>query len=52
MKDFKIYDRVTLRFRGEFINAFNHSEFSAPTLSPDRQNFGLINSLVPGDGLM
>jgi hypothetical protein len=32
-KDFRLWERLTLQFRSEFFNAFNHTNPNGPTLA-------------------
>jgi hypothetical protein len=43
-KDFPIREQVTLQFRTEFFNLFNHASFGDPTTSLDSSSFGQIAS--------
>ena len=40
-------ERVRLEFRGEFFNAFNHTNFGLPGLVFGSSTFGVINSAGP-----
>jgi len=42
IKAFNIRERAKLQFRTEFINAFNHAQFSDPSRSATNSNFGKI----------
>lgn len=42
IKAFQIKERARLQFRTEFINAFNHAQFSDPSRSVTNSNFGKI----------
>ena len=51
IKNVKFGDRVTFQFRGEFFNAFNHTNFGQPSLSgggigtnTDSSNFGQVTA--------
>jgi hypothetical protein len=44
MKAFPITEKVRLQFRREFLNAFNHAQFSDPSRSATNSNFGKITS--------
>lgn len=44
MKKVKIYERLQLELRGEFLNAFNHVQFGDPETSPTSANFGRVTS--------
>jgi len=44
IKNFAMGERVSFQLRGEFLNAFNHPQFSNPELSPTNSNFGKITS--------
>ena len=44
MKAFQISERVNLKFRAEFYNAFNHPNFGAPNTTVTSSNFGRITS--------
>jgi len=43
LKDFHLMERVRLEFRGEFFNAFNHTNFGLPGLVFGSSTFGVIN---------
>src|SRR5579872_57316 len=47
LKDFHLMERVRLEFRGEFFNAFNHTNFGLPGLVFGSSTFGVINSAGP-----
>jgi hypothetical protein len=42
IKDIPIRERLTLEFRAEFFNFFNHPLFHGPNLSPTSPSFGTI----------
>ena len=42
LKKINIYERLQMELRGEFLNAFNHVQFSDPQLSPTNAAFGRI----------
>ncbi|NOT58789.1 MAG: TonB-dependent receptor [Acidobacteria bacterium] len=44
MKKVKIYERLQLELRGEFLNAFNHVQFNDPETNPTSANFGRVTS--------
>ncbi len=44
-KDTKLNERMTLQFRGEFFNAFNHPQFGSPNSTLNSGLFGVITSL-------
>jgi len=46
-KLFQIKERLTLRFRTDFINAFNHTNFQMPATTITSSNFGTISSAYP-----
>ncbi|MCC6265141.1 MAG: TonB-dependent receptor [Bryobacterales bacterium] len=46
VKAFPITEQVTLHFRSEFINAFNHVMFGDPNTNPASTAFGVITSEV------
>ena len=41
-KDFRIRKRLTLQFRREFFNVFNHTNFNGPSTNPGAGTFGQI----------
>ncbi len=43
IKKLNITERVTLQFRGEFLNAFNHPRFKAPNMDPYSRAFGQVS---------
>ncbi|HSU31241.1 MAG TPA: TonB-dependent receptor [Bryobacteraceae bacterium] len=43
-KDFSLVERVTLQFRAEFFNIFNHTNFGIPDRTVTDANFGIISS--------
>jgi len=43
IKKLKISERVTLQFRGEFLNAFNHPRFKPPNMDPYSRAFGQVS---------
>ena len=42
MKNFKIWETISLQFRFEFFNAFNHADFSNPNTNLSSDNFGKV----------
>lgn len=42
IKNWKIKERLTLRFNCEFINAMNHARFKAPVTDPYNKGFGQV----------
>ncbi len=44
-KDFRLTERMTLQFRSEFFNAFNHANWGAPNTSFGAAQFGQISSM-------
>ncbi len=42
IRNFKIGERVSLQFRGEFFNAFNHVNFTNLSTNVDSSNFGKL----------
>jgi hypothetical protein len=48
MRNLHFGERVTAQFRGEFYNAFNHANFSAPNTTINSQNYGRITSAQAG----
>jgi hypothetical protein len=44
-KNTPLNERVSLQFRGEFFNAFNHAQFGSPNNALNSGNFGVITSL-------
>ena len=44
MKRFNLGETRNLQIRCDFLNAFNHPEFSNPSLSPTSGNFGQVSS--------
>ena len=48
LRDFKLTERAKLQFRGEFFNAFNHTNLGLPGRSFGSSSFGVINSSGPG----
>jgi hypothetical protein len=44
-KDFRFAERITLQFRGEFFNAFNHSNFGSPNANLGAGTFGQVTSM-------
>jgi hypothetical protein len=43
-KAFYVHERVNLRFRADFINAFNHTNFQSPNVDRTSSNFGTISN--------
>ncbi len=46
IKNIPVKERVSLQFRTEFFNAFNHAVFDAPQLDPTKSNFGTITGVT------
>ncbi len=44
IKNVRIYERLNLQLRGEFLNAFNHVQFNDPETNPTSANFGRVTS--------
>jgi TonB dependent receptor len=44
VKNTSISERARLQFRSEFINAFNHAQFSNPNTTPTSSSFGRVTS--------
>jgi hypothetical protein len=48
-KDFSVWDRVTMQFRGESFNAFNHTDLASPNRTVGSSNIGTITGVdIPG----
>ena len=47
LRDFNFAEHKRLQFRGEFFNAFNHTNLNLPGLSLGAAGFGVINSAGP-----
>jgi hypothetical protein len=43
IKKWKIKERVDLHFRGEFLNALNHTRFNPPQMDPGNRLFGTVD---------
>jgi hypothetical protein len=43
-KDFRLREGLTLQFRSEFFNVFNHTNWNGPNTSYGAGNFGVITS--------
>ena len=46
-KIFYIRERMNLRLRVDFVNAFNHTNFQAPSATITNSSFGTITSAYP-----
>lgn len=46
LKNTRLAERTSIQFRCEFINALNHTHFSAPSTSPTTTAFGTITSFA------
>jgi hypothetical protein len=44
IKAARLHEGVTLQFRGEFLNAWNHALFSSPNTSQTSSSFGMVTS--------
>ncbi|MCE5309410.1 MAG: TonB-dependent receptor [Acidobacteriales bacterium] len=44
MRNFKMYERFSMQFRGEFYNAVNHPQWNNPNTTIGNRNFGIITS--------
>ena len=44
IKNMRINERLRFQFRTEFINAWNHTQFSAPNTTPSSTAFGTVTS--------
>jgi hypothetical protein len=44
IKNGRIRENISLQFRGEFLNAFNHANFSNPDTSPASSSFGMVTT--------
>ncbi len=47
LRDFRLRERLHLEFRGEFFNAFNHTNLGLPGQTFGSSTFGVINSAGP-----
>ena len=47
IKNFKVHEKATMRFRAETFNAWNHPNLSTPNTSPTNTAFGRITSQDP-----
>src|SRR5262249_61703234 len=45
IKNTRIRERLSLQYRAEFFNTFNHPVFNAPQLSPTNSAFGTISGV-------
>ena len=46
IKNFTIKERVTVQFRAECYNAFNHPSFDVPNTTPTSSSFGIVTAEV------
>ena len=44
IKNTQAWERFNVQFRAEFLNAFNHPNFSAPNTTPTSTAFGRVTS--------
>jgi hypothetical protein len=44
LKDTRVTERVSVEFRAEFFNAFNHTQFNNPSGDINSNSFGVVNS--------
>ena len=44
IKAARLHEGLTLQFRGEFLNAWNHVMFAGPNTSPANSSFGMVTS--------
>ena len=44
LKDTRITERLSVEFRAEFFNVFNHAQFINPTGNINSSTFGMVNS--------
>jgi len=44
IKNFSITEKIKFQLRGEFLNAFNHPQFSDPNTDPTNSSFGKVTS--------
>jgi hypothetical protein len=44
IKNTQVWERMTIQFRGEFLNAFNRAQFALPNTSPTSTAFGQVTS--------
>ncbi len=49
MRNFKLRERLTMQFRGEWFNAMNHPQYNNPNTSIGNKNFGVITGTT-GNG--
>ena len=45
LKNTQIHERLTLQYRMEAFNAYNHAVFNGPQWSPTSSNFGTITGV-------
>ncbi len=46
IKKWTVTERLSLQFRGEFLNAFNHPSFSPPQMDPYNRAFGQVSTTL------
>jgi hypothetical protein len=46
IRNFKLYEPVTLQLKGEMLNAFNRHIFNRPNANPNDADFGLVNGTI------
>jgi hypothetical protein len=44
LKNTAVTERIRVQFRGEYLNAFNHTNFARPGTSPTSLDFGVVTS--------
>ncbi len=44
VKKFRLTEKIRLQFRGEFLNALNHTNLAAPNTAPTNTSFGIITA--------